>query len=73
MCVRRTLSLALALALTLALTLALALSLSLTLTLTRFSIRHVLPELSTGGQPDFLYSDSVHAVAQARGWWKAKP
>ena len=38
-----------------------------------FSIRHVLPDVSTGGQPDFLYSASVHAVAQACGWWKAKP
>ena len=33
-----------------------------------FSIRHVLPKAVTGGQPDFLYSASVHAVAQARGW-----
>ena len=36
-----------------------------------FSIRHVLPLAASGGRPDFLYSASVHAVAQARGWWRA--
>ena len=30
-----------------------------------FSIRHVLPLAATAGRPDFLYSASVHAVAQA--------
>ena len=36
-----------------------------------FTIRQILPEAATAGQPDFLFSASLHAVAQARGWWKA--
>ncbi|EOD39172.1 hypothetical protein EMIHUDRAFT_223642 [Emiliania huxleyi CCMP1516] len=35
-----------------------------------FTIRHLLPNRTTRGQPDFLFSDSVHEIAQRSGWWR---
>ena len=34
-----------------------------------FTIRAIHPDAATDGQPDFLFSDSVHAVAKRKGWW----
>ena len=34
-----------------------------------FTIRTLDPNSTTAGLRDFLYSDSVHATAKAKGWW----